>query len=249
MAFRRSRVRSASAPPVNFDMVVWLERFWRGVVLMALKVVGAGFGRTGTLSLKTALEKLGFGPCYHMAEVFPRPDHVRMWHQLAFANSIDWDLIFTGFQATVDWPAARWWREIAAHYPDAKVLLSVRDPEAWYKSMSDTIYQPMKSTAPDGAPELARLQSEMIRKSVLAETFDNRFEDKGHAIEVFKRHNQAVRDAIDPARLLVFDVREGWAPLCRFLDVPIPDEPFPRLNDTATTQAMIRMMTESMRKD
>jgi sulfotransferase family protein len=107
----------------------------------------------------------------------------------------------------------------------------------------------MKSPAPDGMPEIARLQSEMVRKAVLAETFDNRFEDKAHAIEVFKRHNQAVRDAIDPARLLVFDVREGWAPLCRFLDVPIPDEPFPRLNDTATTQAMIRMVTESMRKD
>ncbi|HKN15223.1 MAG TPA: sulfotransferase [Candidatus Binatus sp.] len=215
---------------------------------MALKVVGAGFGRTGTLSLKNALEKLGFGPCYHMMEVFPRPEHVAMWHGLAFGNPMDWDEIFRGFQATVDWPSARWWREIAAHYPDAKVLLSVRDPEAWYKSMSDTIYQPMKLPAPDGAPEIVRLQSEMIRKSVLAETFDNRFEDKAHAIEVFKRHNQAVRDAIDPARLLTFDVREGWVPLCRFLNVPIPDEPFPRLNDTATTQAMIRMMSESIRK-
>jgi Sulfotransferase domain len=216
---------------------------------MALKVVGAGFGRTGTLSLKVALEKLGCGPCYHMAEVFPRPEHVAMWHRLAFENAIDWDELFGGFQATVDWPSARWWREIAAHYPDAKVLLSVRDPEAWYKSMSDTIAQPMREPAPDSAPEIIRLQSQMIRKSVLAETFDNRFEDKAHAIEVFKRHNQEVRDAIDPARLLVFDVREGWGPLCRFLDVPIPDEPFPRLNDTATTQGMIRMMRESMRRD
>jgi hypothetical protein len=215
---------------------------------MALKIVGAGFGRTGTLSLKTALERLGFGPCYHMAEVFPRPAHVAMWHRLAFENSIDWDELFRGFHATVDWPSARWWREIAAHYPDAKVLLSVRDPEAWYKSMTDTIYQPMKSPAPDDAPEIVRLQSQMIRKSVLAETFDNRFEDKAHTIEVFKRHNQSVRDTIDPARLLEFDVREGWAPLCHFLDVSIPDEPFPRLNDTATTQSMIRMMTESIRK-
>lgn len=216
---------------------------------MALKVVGAGFGRTGTLSLKYALEKLGFGPCYHMMEVFPRPEHVAMWHRLAFGHPMDWDEIFHGFRATVDWPAARWWREIAAHYPDAKVLLSVRDPEAWYKSMSDTIYQPMKSPAPNDAPEMVRLQSEMIRKSVLAETFDNRFDDKAHAIEVFEGHTQEVRDAIDPARLLVFDVREDWAPLCRFLEVPVPEEPFPRLNDTATTQAMIRMMRESIRKD
>ena len=215
---------------------------------MALKVVGAGFGRTGTLSLKTALERLGFGPCYHMVEVFPRPEHVKMWHRLAFENSMDWDLLFGGFQATVDWPSARWWREIAEHYPQAKVLLSVRDPEAWYKSMIETIYQPMKSPVPDDAPEIIRLQTGMVRKSILGETFDNRFEDKAHALEVFKRHNQEVRDAIDPARLLEFDVREGWAPLCRFLGVPVPDEPFPRLNDTATTQAMIRMMRESNRK-
>jgi Sulfotransferase domain len=215
---------------------------------MALKVVGAGFGRTGTLSLKNALEKLGFGPCYHMMEVFARPDHVAMWHRLAFEQSIDWDEIFRSFHATVDWPAARWWREIAAHYPDAKVLLSVRDPEAWYKSMRDTIYQPMTSPAPAGVPEIVRLQTEMSRKAILDETFDNRFEDKAHAIEVFKRHNQEVLETIDPARLLVFDVREGWAPLCRFLEVAIPDEPFPRLNDTATTQAMIRMIRESMQK-
>ena len=212
---------------------------------MALKVVGAGFGRTGTLSLKTALETLGYGPCYHMMEVFPRPEHVAMWHRLAFENQIDWDTLFAGFSAAVDWPAARWWREIAAHYPDARVLLSVRDPEAWYKSMIDTIYQPMKAPAPDDAPDLLRLQNEMVRKAILGETFGNRFEDKAHALEVFKRHTQEVRDAIAPARLLVFDVREGWAPLCRFLDVPVPDEPFPRLNDTATTQMMIRMMRES----
>jgi hypothetical protein len=215
---------------------------------MALKVVGAGFGRTGTLSLKNALEKLGCGPCYHMMEVFPRPDHVAMWHRLAFGNSMDWDLVFRDFRATVDWPAARWWREITNEFPDAKVLLSVRDPEAWYKSMSDTIYQPMKWPVPADVPESMRLQNEMVRKAILAETFDNRFEDKAHAIEVFKRHNQEVRDTIDPARLLVFDVCEGWAPLCRFLEVPVPSEPFPRLNDTASTQAMIQLMRESFRK-
>jgi len=213
-----------------------------------VKVVGAGFGRTGTLSLKNALEKLGCGPCYHMMEVFPRPEHVAMWHRLAFENSMDWDLLFRDFQATVDWPAARWWREIAAHYPEAKVLLSVRDPESWYKSMIDTIYQPMKWPVPEGVPEIVRLQNEMVRKAILTETFDNRFEDKAFAIEVFKRHNQEVRDTIDPARLLVFDVKEGWAPLCRFLEVPIPDEPFPRLNDTASTQAIIQHLRESNRK-
>ncbi len=155
---------------------------------MALKVVGAGFGRTGTLSLKNALEKIGFGPCYHMMEVFPRPDHVAMWHRLAFGNPIDWDLMFRDFRATVDWPSARWWPEIAAYFADAKVLLSLRDPEAWYKSMSETIYQPMKYPAPAHAPELVRMQNEMVRKAILAETFENRFEDKAHTIEVFNRH-------------------------------------------------------------
>jgi hypothetical protein len=215
---------------------------------MAMKVLGAGFGRTGTLSLKNALEKIGFGPCYHMMEVFPRPDHIAMWHRLALEGSMDWDLLFRDFASTVDWPAARWWREMAEHYPDAKVLLSVRDPEAWYKSMTETIYQPMKSPVPAGVPELVRLQNEMARKAILGDTFDNRFEDKAHVLEVFKRHNQEVRDTIDPRRLLVFDVREGWEPLCRFLEVPIPDDAFPRLNDTASTQAMIKRMRESMRR-
>jgi hypothetical protein len=215
---------------------------------MALKIVGAGFGRTGTLSLKNALEKIGFGPCYHMMEVFPRPDHVAMWHGLAFGGKIDWDLLFRDFSATVDWPSTRWWREIAAHFPDAKVLLSHRDPEAWYKSMNDTIYQPMKHPARDDAPELVRMQNQMARKAIMEETFDNRFEDKAHAIEVFKRHNQEVRDTIDAKRLLVFDVREGWEPLCRFLEVRVPSEPFPRLNDTASTQAMIARMRELSRK-
>ncbi|HLX36181.1 MAG TPA: sulfotransferase [Candidatus Binataceae bacterium] len=215
---------------------------------MALQVVGAGFGRTGTLSLKNALEKIGFGPCYHMLEVFPRPEHVKMWHRLAFTGAMDWDALFRDFHATVDWPSTRWWREIAAHYPHAKVLLSVRDPEAWYSSMYETIYQPMKNPPPADAPEPMRLQSEMVRKAVLEETFDNRFEDKAHVLAVFRRHIEEVRDSIDPKRLLVFEARQGWEPLCKFLEVPVPSEPFPRLNEKAATQAMIARMREAFRK-
>jgi hypothetical protein len=211
---------------------------------MALKVIGAGFGRTGTLSLKSALEKIGFGPCYHMMEVFGHPEHVPMWHKLAFGGAVDWDELFRGYQATVDWPGCSYWRELAAYYPDAKVLLSVRDPEAWYKSLMDTIYQGMKGNMPASAPELMRLQNEMVRKQVVEGTFQNRVEDSAYAIEVFKRHIEEVRAAIPASRLLIFDVREGWEPLCKFLGVAIPAEPFPRLNDTATTQAMIRQMRE-----
>jgi Sulfotransferase domain len=101
---------------------------------------------------------------------------------------------------------------------------------------------------PDDVPENMKLQNEMVRKAILKDTFDNRFEDKAHAIEVFKRHNQEVRDTIDPSRLLEFDVRQGWEPLCRFLEVPVPSDPFPRLNDTASTQALIRQMGEAFRK-
>lgn len=215
---------------------------------MALKVVGAGFGRTGTLSLKYALEKLGFGPCYHMMEVFPRPQHVKAWHRLAFTGEMDWESLFYDFKATVDWPSARWWREIAEHYPDAKVILSLRSSESWYKSMSETIYQPMKNPVRDGVPELVRLQNEMARKAILADTFDNRFEEKAHAIDVFSQHNREVRNTIDPSRLLVFEARDGWEPLCRFLNVPIPADPYPHVNDTASTQAMIQQMREVKRE-
>jgi hypothetical protein len=214
---------------------------------MALKIVGAGFGRTGTLSLKSALERLGFGPCYHMFEVVERPAHIEMWHRLAFGGSMDWDLLFKDFQSAVDWPAARYWRELADYYPDAKVLLSVRDPEGWYKSVTDTIYRGLTMRIPDKAPEPRKLQAAMARKIVLEDTFDGRFEDKAYAIAVFNRHNQTVRNSIDPARLMVFDAKEGWAPLCRFLGVAQPDEPFPRLNDTATIQEMMKQMRKSGR--
>ena len=209
---------------------------------MALLVIGAGFGRTGTLSLKNALEKLGFGPCYHMFEVIERPDHIEMWYRLVHGGVMDWDTLFADFRAAVDWPACSSWRELANHYPDAKVLLSVRDPEAWYKSMTDTIYQGMKMQVPDGAPETRKRQNAMVRKLVLEDTFGGRFEDKAHAIQVFNQHADAVREAIPPERLLVYDVAQGWEPLCRFLDVARPDEPFPRLNYTAAIQTLMKQM-------
>ncbi len=212
---------------------------------MGLRVIGAGFGRTGTLSLKNALEKIGFGPCYHMMEVVPRPEHVAMWHGFAFGKPMNWDLLFKDFQSTVDWPACNNWRELSEHYPEAKVLLSVRNPEDWWRSMHDTIYQPMTMHLSEKAPLQVRQQLEMARQLIAEGVFNGRFEDKNYAIEMFSRHVNTVKETIDPKRLLVMDVREGWEPLCRFLGVPVPAEPFPRLNDTATTQAMIRSMRES----
>ena len=198
--------------------------------------------------MKNALETLGFGPCYHMMEVIRRPEHVPMWHRLAFGEPVDWDVLFKDFNATVDWPACSFWRELAKHYPSAKVLLSVRNPENWWQSMNDTIYRAMKIEVSDKTPPLFRLQREMARELVLKNTFHDQFEDKAHAIGVFERHTENVRANIDPARLLIYDVKEGWGPLCGFLGVAEPADPFPRLNDTASTKAMIEAMIANSRE-
>lgn len=199
---------------------------------MTLAVVGAGFGRTGTLSLKGALETLGLGPCYHMTEVFAHPKHVPVWRQAAEGGAVDWDTLFAGYAATVDWPACAFWRQLVRHWPTAKVILTVRDPARWYESVSKTIHQAMQRELPDDAPEAAHAHLAMVRRLILEGTFDGRFEDRDHAIAVYEAHNEAVRREVPPARLLVFEVVEGWAPLCRFLDRPEPDASFPRVNSS-----------------
>ncbi len=198
---------------------------------MALSVLGVGFGRTGTLSLKIALEKLGIGPCYHMMEVFRNPAHVELWDAAADGESIDWDGLFTGYAAAVDWPACYFWRELAECYPDAKVLLTVRDAERWYQSVHDTIYQELTRTIIEDDP-LLQARRAMGRKVVLERTFGDRFADRAHALEVFRKHSEQVQAAIPAERLLVYEVSEGWEPLCHFLGLPAPDEAFPRVNTT-----------------
>ena len=205
---------------------------------MSIRVIGAGLGRTGTMSLKSALERLGFGPAYHMVEVIDRPEHGAAWYRTSQGGPIEWS-VFDGYQSILDWPAVAYWRQLVERYPSAKVILTLRDPDSWYKSVSETIYQRLTTPVPADAPEEFRRHRAMTVKIVLHDTFDNRFEDKRHAIDVFNRHNEAVRTAIDPSHLLVFDVKEGWDPLCRFLGVPVPDEPFPRLNDSASFQAWV----------
>jgi hypothetical protein len=206
----------------------WVER------RVAMKVIGAGFGRTGTMSLKVALEQLGFGPCYHMYEVSQHPDHIPMWQAAAEGKPVDWIELFRGYQAAVDWPACSFYRELMELHPDAKVLLTVRDPQRWYESVMNTIY--FTNTAESDEPETNE-QFHMIRTLIWQGTFDGRFEDKDHAIAVFERHIDDVKRHVPAERLLVYEVQQGWEPLCRFLDVPVPeDTPFPRLNDTAAFQ-------------
>jgi hypothetical protein len=216
-----------------------------------VKVVGAGFGRTGTLSLKAALETLGFGPCYHMIEVFEHPEHAGFWQAAWRGEPVDWDGLLGGYEAAVDWPACTFYEELLQRCPDARVLLSVRDPERWYESTRDTIYQISKITAGSrlsravfafvglfvsGVFEIGRMGNEIIWQG----TFDGRFEDRSHAIEVFVRHNEEVKRRVPAEKLLVFEVKEGWGPLCEFLGAEVPDKPFPRLNDAAQMRRRIR---------
>lgn len=203
---------------------------------MPLDVVGAGFGRTGTNSLKVALEMLGFGPCHHMLEVRDKPEQIRFWAAAARGERGDWDSVFEGYRAAVDWPSAYFWREIAAHYPRAKVLLSVRPEHDWLSSIHATIYQSLALRG-DRAEELAREQGEMAYDIIERRTFGGRLGDAKHALAVYRRHIAEVQASIDPSRLLVYDVAEGWEPLCRHLNVAVPTDPFPRTNSTADFRA------------
>jgi sulfotransferase family protein len=173
-----------------------------------------------------------------MAEVVERPDHINAWYRASQGAPIDWTL-FDDFRSVVDWPAVRYWRELADHFPDAPIILTAREPESWYKSAYETIYQRINTPAPAHWPQERRTHRAMAKKIVLEDTFQNRFEDKAHAIAVYERHIEDVRASIRPSRLLEFHPRDGWEPLCRFLGVPVPDEPFPRLNDTASFKAWV----------
>lgn len=206
---------------------------------MTLEVIGAGFSRTGTLSLKVALEQLGFGPCYHMMEVMGSPVRPAHWMGLLDGGLPDWDAIFDGYRSTVDWPACTWWRELADAYPDAKVILSLRDGQGWYDSVMNTIYHALVAKVPEAAPPHIHTQIRMVGRLVGERTFAGRIEDRAHAIDVFDRHNRQVIDAIPNERLLVYRPGDGWEPLCRFLDCDVPASDFPRLNDTAEFRARL----------
>lgn len=203
---------------------------------MSLHVIGAGFGRTGTLSLKLALEELGFGPCYHMIETRRHPGHDALWLALAKGKSDDWRTILDGYRATVDWPGICIWKRLIAENPRAKVILTVRDAESWYASASKTIFARMLEYANaqevHSADAARRNHMRMVNAIVRDGTFGG---DLGHdhAIAVFNAHNEDVRSNVPPYRLLVCEAGEGWAPLCAFLGVPVPEGPYPKVNCTA----------------
>jgi len=199
---------------------------------MSLKIIGAGFGRTGTMSLKIALEQLGFAPCYHMVEVFTHPGHSEHWEAAARGRPVDWIAFLAAYKAAIDWPTCHFWRQIAQAHPDAKIILTMRDPESWYKSIAQTIFEFLRDGAEDEIVDPVRLaQHKMVRLIVKEQTFGNSFE-KEHVLDVYRRHCESVKRTAPPDRLLVYDVAQGWDPLCAALGVPVPQTPFPRTNTT-----------------
>lgn len=218
-----------------------------------MKVIGAGFGRTGTTSLKAALETLGFGPCYHMTEVFAHPEHADFWISAWRGEPADWESVLGGYEAAVDWPACTFYEELMERHPEAQVLLSTREPERWYESTRHTIYELSKTINQSPISRtlfalislfvfggLARSRSNVVNEIIWQGTFDGRFEDRWHAIEIFERHNEEVIRRVPLERLLAYEVEQGWGPLCEFLGVAEPEEPFPRLNDAAQMRRGIR---------
>jgi len=208
-----------------------------------MRIIGAGFGRTGTTSLKAALEALGFGPSYRLDEVFKHPEQVAFWEAASRGKRVDWEGFFAGYAVAVDWPAFYFYKELIEAFPGAPVILTVRDPDRWYESVRSTIYGIHKLSSGPAPVRLAFVLAGLFAPAVtgiarLADrtlwdgAFNGCFEDRSYAIETYKRHNAEVRREVPPERLLVFDVKEGWGPLCDFLGVEVPDEPFPHLNDS-----------------
>jgi hypothetical protein len=200
---------------------------------MTLEVIGAGFGRTGTMSLKVALEDLGFGPCYHMIELFEHPEHLELWEAASQGKPVDWEELFSGYRATTDWPACSFYKELIERYPDAKVILTVRDPERWYESTYNTIYG-MRRTVSSPIFRLVGLFRPGMGRAA-------RMNDRLIWEDTFGGSLEEVRRRVPQEKLLVYEVKEGWGPLCEFLGVEVPREmPFPHLNDTGTFRTMIR---------
>jgi hypothetical protein len=208
-----------------------------------MRVIGAGLPRTGTLTQKVALEMLGLGPCYHWVDVLADLDRVALWQQ-ALDGRAPWEQIFAGFHSTVDWPGGYFYRELMDIYPEAKVLLSVRDPEAWERSFRETVWMMghgesllrlLSSARAHVDPQWQRYLA-FVERMFWGEqgTFAAGHAEPDQLIEAMARHNQEVQSAVPAERLLVWKVTDGWEPLCRFLEVDVPSEPMPHVNDRET---------------
>jgi len=191
---------------------------------MPLDVIAAGLGRNATFSMKFALEHLGFGPCHHMSEVFANARRqVPLWIEAGHGHP-DWDAIFEGYRSSSDYPSASFWRQLADHYPDAKVVLTTRDPDSWFDSVSETIFAPRMLDSLKGSPV------ETMMNAVIFDHFGGDITDRAYMTDWYVKRNREVVESLPAERLLQFHPRDGWQPLCDFLGVPVPDVPFPRVN-------------------
>jgi len=210
---------------------------------MALQVIGAGVGRTGTLSLKGALETLLGGGCYHMMEVFTRPGDVAVWTEAAVGGTVDWPAALSGYTATTDFPACLFWRELSQVYPEAKVLLSTRaDSQTWWESASQTIFSPAVEAVGADRPDWWTMW-----RTVSKARFTENTGDEAAAKAAYERHNAEVRASVPADRLIDWQPGDGWAPICEGLGLATPDIPFPHVNTRAEMQAM--MADGSLRED
>lgn len=208
-----------------------------------MKLIGAGLPRTGTLTQKLALEQLGLAPCYHWVNVLADLDQVELWNR-AMDGEGPWDEVFAGCQASVDWPGGYFYKELIDVYPDAKVLLSVRNPESWEPSFRETIVglshgealMRLLSSARGEIDPRWRRYLDLVERMFWGPegTFADGWAEPAQLIEQFERHNEAVKRIVPAERLLVWQVTEGWEPLCEFLEVEVPSEPLPHENDRET---------------
>jgi len=224
---------------------------------MPLQVIGAGFGRTGTSSLKEALEVLGF-PCYHRDIAEEHPDDA-LWLALSKGKSIDFESVFQNHTAAIDWPVAKFYQEIFRKYPNAKVILTVRDPDMWYQSISETIFSEVVGLLEQRKQSHKKnkwlrklnhwvsptkdLHAKMVESVIVDGQFHGKFLDKEDAIQTYNEHIEEVKQFVHAGQLLVYNVKEGWGPLCAFLGVPVPSTSFPLLEplgDEGTSKPLAR---------
>ena len=200
---------------------------------MSLKIIGSGFGRTGTRSLKDALEHLGFAPCHHMYEVMANPPQVAFWKDRAAGGAPDWARAFDGYSAQVDWPGAHVWEDLLRTFPDARIIHSHRDPDVWWASFSKTIGKLMNVHGGMDLPPHVQEMLTACERMIMLETFGSMTPDAATAKAAYTKRLEEVRARAPADRLLVYDIAEGWDPLCRFLGVARPDAPFPHRNRSA----------------
>lgn len=216
-----------------------------GVAMSSLRVIGAGLGRTGTYSLKLGLERLLNAPCYHMFEVFDHPEHIGVWEAATGGALPDWEHIFAGYRATVDWPAVAFWPDLLDAYPDAVVVLSVRPTEAWWRSASRTIFELLDGFASARQEDRPRHPVVAAQRRMAGDLLRARFTpdltDQRAVCEAYERHNEAVRRQVPADRLVEWTPGDGWEKICAALDLPVPAEPFPRTNSTDDFRAATRL--------